>query len=107
MTLEMFAWLWIALVLGFIVVSIVRFGFTHRYWEHDGGTLTLLVGIVILGSLTGIAAVVAGSSLGIEGGWLVVIVMLGYLVALAASGLLAEYAKLMRARSKLDSGVAE
>jgi hypothetical protein len=96
---EVFAWLWLGAVVAFIVVTIVRFGFSHSYWQHDGGTAVLIISVIVLGTVTAWAAVVAAASLGAGGGLVIFVAMLGYLTGLAASGLIAEYVKLGKARA--------
>lgn len=100
MTPELIAWIWLALVVGFIVISVVRFGSRHSYWEDEGGIAALLVSVVVLGTATATAAVIAAGSLGIEGSFVIFVAMVGYLIGLAASGLIAEYVKLMKAKAK-------
>ncbi len=92
--------MWLALIVAFIVISMVRFGTSHSYWEHEGGVAALLVSVVVLGTATAAAAVVAAASLGVEGSFAFFVAMFGYLIGLAASGLVAEYVKLMKANSE-------
>ena len=100
MTPELNAWMWLALIVGFIVISVVRFGTSHSYWEHEGGTVALLVSVVVLGTATAAAGVIAARSLGAGDGVVLFLAMIGYLIGLAASGLVAEYVKLVKAKAE-------
>lgn len=99
-TPELIAWIWLALIVGFIVISVVRFGTSHSYWEYEGGTVVLLVSVVVLGTVTAAAAVITARWLGAGDGMVLFLTMIGYLIGLAASGLVAEYYKLMKAKAE-------
>ncbi|MGI9585496.1 MAG: hypothetical protein ACR2N7_07870 [Acidimicrobiia bacterium] len=99
MSPELLAWLWLLAITTFIVVTIARFGVSHPYWEHDGGTAALIVSVIVLGTVTAWAAVVAATSLGAGSGPVIFAAMVGYVIGLAASGLIAEYVKLWKANS--------
>ena len=90
--------MWLGAVVAFIVVTIVRFGLSHLYWQHDGGTAVLIISVIVLGTVTAWAVVVAAASLGAGRGPVIFVAVLGYLTGLAASGLIAEYVKLGKAR---------